>query len=158
LRNLVTLLTKKFYPIFFSFLSYPGSSRPSSQEPDESSPILTFCILPCCLYFETRNMIMRSPCCLCVCKSPRLLTFETFYVHHGTRGHLNGVRIPPNSLYVYPFYRCYAEARCISSFIVRQRLSKHVPSATNIRKRRNVLRVFVSLSPCRCWITTFPRQ
>jgi hypothetical protein len=40
-------------------------------------------------------------------------------------------------LYVYPSYQC--KAKCIPPFIARQRLSKHVPAATNTHKSRRTV-------------------
>jgi hypothetical protein len=80
---------------FLSF--YSDSSFPSSQESAAGSILsrmnpVTFCIYKLfSLFWRNKSRLMRSPCCLCVCESPPLLTFETLYVYHGTWAHLNGL-------------------------------------------------------------------
>jgi hypothetical protein len=78
--------------------------------------------------------------------------YETRYVYHDTRAHLNGVlhkSLPSVCMSVcvslLPLVRT-GSVKCIPPFIARQRLGKYVPAATNAHNnRRIVVRVSVGL-------------
>jgi hypothetical protein len=80
---------------------------------------------------------MRSPSSLYVCVSHlnRMLEpilNEILYVHHGTWAHFNGV--------LHKSLSSVCVSVCVSTRIVsRQRLGKHIPVATNKRKREELL-------------------
>jgi hypothetical protein len=98
---------------------------------------------------------MRSPSCLCVCVSPYQLlnawTYlpETWYVYYGNWSHLNGVL--HKSLPSICMYACVSlmslqgngSVNCISPFGAKQRLGKHVPTATNTRNDKRIVRRFI---------------
>jgi hypothetical protein len=90
---------------------------------------------------------MRSPCCLCIPPYQLLNAstnlYETWYAYHGTWAHFNGVlrkSLPSVCVSVCVSLIPLSDkgsVKYILPFFARQRLSKHVPAATNIHVRND---------------------
>jgi hypothetical protein len=115
------------------------------------------------LYWKTECRLMRSPCCLCVCKSLPI----NFWIPERIFIKLHMYIMAPETISkayfinawrqsVYPSYHCY----------VKHGLDKHVPAAMNTRNHRRIVGR-VCLWICLCiplsllgnnLVKTFPRQ
>jgi hypothetical protein len=110
--------------------------------------ISTFSLLS--LFWKNESSLMRSPCCLCVCVPPPNNFWMPYPIFIKLGKHIMAPEPISMAYFLNPSHQSVCLSVCVSllslpgkgsvkyipPFVTRQRLSKHVPVATNTLNNR----------------------